>query len=126
METTHLYVYSLDGTGWPIYDMLSKVVQVMSETALTALLFFFANGWTITFQHLDIIDDGEEWMFPLALFVMMTQMLNAIMTHYDMEAAHMHHDFAGYQGYILFVLKILVWFGFLHIWRKTYEKIEGR
>ena len=48
------------------------------------------------------------------------------LTYVDLDASHKYHDFAGVQGLVLFVVKLLIWFYFLYAWSKSSKELERR
>ena len=80
---------------------------------MTLLLFSLASGWTITYQDLDF-DENMEIYVPVLALVVMIHVLVAALTFIDVDSQHKYHDFAGIQGWVLLVTKLLLWFYFVY------------
>lgn len=64
----HLWIYSSDGRGSTLSDVVSKIFQGFSETVISVLLVTMASGWKLRFSELDA-DDTIEIYFPVTLLV---------------------------------------------------------
>lgn len=116
MQFVHLWSYSYDGEGYNVLDVVSKVVQGFSETAMSLLLIVLASGWKLHFEEIDF-DDGLEIYLPMTALVLMVQLILTALTFVDIDASHKYHDFSGVQGWCLFVLKLVVFAYFSYcIW----------
>ena len=49
LQVLHLWTYSYNGYGIVIFDVLSKVIQGLSETIISMLLILLACGWKVHF-----------------------------------------------------------------------------
>lgn len=49
MELLHLWMYSYNGRGIPVFDIFSLISYMLSEITYSALLMMIATGWTLTF-----------------------------------------------------------------------------
>jgi hypothetical protein len=105
--------------------VLSKIVDGFSETAMSILLIQMATGWTLTFSNLDI-EDSIEIFIPAIILIAMVHIIIATLTFVDIDAAHKHHDFAGLQGWILVVLKVIIYAYFLWCYITTRRKLAKR
>ena len=66
-----------------------------------------ASGWKLRYQEIDF-DDQLEIYLPMTALVLMVQIILVALTFVDMDASHKWHDFAGVQGWCLFVLKTIL------------------
>jgi hypothetical protein len=92
---------------------------------MSALLIMLANGWTLTYQEVEL-DDTAELYLPIAAMVIMVHVIMSALTFVDLDASHKYHDFAGIQGFIMYALKMLIWLCFLWHWNYTNKTIERR
>lgn len=92
--TLHLWMYSHDGEGNMVMDILSKVAQAFVEMSMTMLLFSLASGWTVTYQEIDF-DENMEIYVPIMALVVMVHVLVSALTFIDVDSQHKYHDFAG-------------------------------
>lgn len=85
LSTLHLWLYSYDGEGQLVLDILSKVAQAFSEMTMTILLVSLASGWTVTYQDVDL-DDKIEIYVPVTALVVMVHVLVSSLTFIDDES----------------------------------------
>ena len=67
-----------------------------------------------------------EIYVPVIALVVMIHVLVSAMTFIDDDSQHKYHDFAGVQGWVLLVTKVLLWFYFVYTYLKTKKTIEKR
>jgi hypothetical protein len=48
-EVLHLWMFSHNGIGIPVFDIFSLIGGMLSEITLSALLMMMAHGWTIIY-----------------------------------------------------------------------------
>ena len=89
---------------------------------MSMLLILLAGGWTLTYQEIDI-DEGAEIYLPVGAVVVMLHIVITALTFADIDATHKYHDFAGIQGWCLFVIKILIWTFFVYRHQQIKKKI---
>ena len=123
--TFHLWSYSSDGEGYLVLDVLSKIVGGLSEVAMSLLLILLGTGWTMTYHSLDI-DDGLEIYLPMTALVVMIQIITAALTFVDVDASHKYHDFSGVQGWVLFLLKMIIYAYYLWCIYETKKKADRK
>ena len=82
--------------------------QSFSEVAMTLLLIMLASGWKLRYQELDF-DEGLEVWVPMAILVLVVHIILIALLFVDVDASHKYHDFAGIQGWCLFVLKAILY-----------------
>lgn len=70
MQAIHLWCYSYDGVGLIVCDVLSKVIQGVSEVSMGILLIMLASGWKLRYQDIDF-DDSLEIYLPMTVLVLM-------------------------------------------------------
>lgn len=49
-----------------------------------------------------------EWYLPAGSLIVAIHLVLAAMTYIDFDASHKYHDFAGVQGWVLILLKIIL------------------
>jgi len=85
---------------------------MISECIMTTLVLMLANGWMTRFINYDF-DNGMESYAPLVLLVIMVHILFGAISFVDRDAYHKFHDFQGFLGFGLIIVKfILVGFYF--------------
>lgn len=104
-ETIHLWQYSYDGEGFTVLEILAKISGATSEVTMSMLLVLMAQGWTVTYQDLDV-DDNLEIFIPTFALIVMVHVLVSALTFIDVDATHKYHDFSGIQGWVLLLVKV--------------------
>lgn len=94
MQCLHLWMYSYNGRGIPIFDIFSLISFMMSEITVSSLLMMVAHGWTILYQDLDF-DNNLEIYLPVGSIVVAVHLVLAAMTYIDVDAHHKYHDYSG-------------------------------
>ena len=77
---------------------------------MSLLLIVLASGWKLHYEEIEF-DDGLEIYMPMTCLVLLVQLILVALSFVDVDASHKYHDYAGIQGWCLFVLK-LVLFGY--------------
>ena len=67
-----------------------------------------------------------EIYVPVIALVVMIHVLVSALTFIDDDSQHKYHDFAGVQGWVLLVTKVLLWVYFVYTHSKTKKTIERR
>lgn len=49
MQTLHLWMYSHNGKGIPLFDIFGLIGCMMSEITVSSLFMMIAHGWTILY-----------------------------------------------------------------------------
>ena len=74
---------------------------------MASLLMLFAYGWTLSFQDIDW-DNNLEFYVPVGSIMIALHLVLAAMTYIDLDSYHKYHDFAGIQGVLLVILRVLL------------------
>lgn len=109
LQTIHLYIYSDNGQGFFILDMLSTVCEMQSQLTISGILVMIAHGWTIT--DVDLIKDTKQ--IVIAGIVILVHTLAAFLTAFDDDAHHKYHDYGGYQGLVIMTLRVGIYVVFI-------------
>ena len=122
----HLWTYSNDGEGVLPADILAKVFSAISEIIMSMLLIQLVSGWTVTYQDIEL-DDNMEIYIPIMLFIVMIEVVITALTFVDVDSSsHRYHDFAGWQGLILLIMKIGLWAYFLYTYLNQRVHVQRR
>jgi len=89
------------------------------------LLIALATGWTVLYQQIDI-DENLEIYIPVGAFIVMIHIMVAALTFLDVDANHKYHDFAGIQGWVLLITKLVLWVIFAYLHATNQNKVEKR
>ena len=90
-----------------ICDVLSVIVDMLSECTMTVLVFMLGNGWLTRFMQYDF-DDGVDIYAPLFMVIIIVHIIMAALTVIDQDAYHKFHDFSGLLGLGLIVVKLIM------------------
>lgn len=124
-EFIHLWMYSYNGRGIPLFDVFSLISFMLSEIAISCLLMMMAYGWTFSFQEIDW-DNNLEIYLPVGAIVVAVHFVLAAMTYIDIDAHHKYHDYSGIQGWVLIVFKMALFAYFFYCYEVNREKIPKR
>ena len=72
------------------------------------------------------LDEHIEVSLPLTCFLFIIHILCSLLNMYDIDASHKHHDFQGFEGWVLFVMKLSVWLYLLFCYSQTEAKDSQR
>ena len=117
-QTVHLVIYSYNGQGFFLLDVISTVLQMNSQIVTAGLLILIAYGWEITDTDLSknnnkyIILGGTVWV--LHTFI-------GFLTAIDDGEHHKYHDYGGIQGFSVVVIRIWLYLTFLYGIIKTFK-----
>ena len=65
MQLLHLNSYSDNGKGLLVLDIFSKIIQGLSEVAMSILLMTLAGGWKLKYKNFDLFDDSVDFYIPV-------------------------------------------------------------
>ncbi|CDW71798.1 integral membrane protein gpr180-like [Stylonychia lemnae] len=125
MQTLHLWMYSHNGRGIPIFDIFGLIGCMMSEISVSCLFMMIAHGWTLIYQDLDF-DNNLEIYLPVGSIVVAVHLVLAAMTYVDLDAHHKYHDFAGVQGWVLILFKVGLFAYYIYCVCQNIEKIPKK
>lgn len=125
LQMLHLWVYSYDGWGLTFLDIISKVSQGLSETIISLLLILLASGWKLHYQEIDY-DDNLELHLPMMGLVLILHIVIVAVAFVDLDASHKYHDFSGYTGWSMLVIKTLLFCYFLYCYYDAKENSKAR
>ena len=49
MKFLHLWIYSSNGRGFALFDLLGLICFMIAEIGISSLFMLFAYGWTLSF-----------------------------------------------------------------------------
>ena len=106
-EFIHNYVYSWNGQGVWFVEMIETVLEIGAESMIISLVLLLAMGWTFSFSN--ILDKDTYLMiggigFGAKIFI-------GFLTYLDKGESHSYHDFSGWPGFIIVMIRLLI-FGF--------------
>lgn len=99
---------------------------MISECIMVFLLFMLANGWMTVWTAYDF-DEGMEFHIPIFMLVFMAHLMLVFLALVDRNAHHKFHDFAGWTGLALALIKMMlvaVFFYLRHYCLPTVKKAQ--
>ena len=107
-EFTHNVVYYFDGEGVWVFRFFASLHQAASQIVIILLIVLVASGWTITYQS---ILDRDHYL-PLGGFIIIANGMISFLNYLDLGEYHKFHDFSGWPGFLLVVIRVGVFFVF--------------
>jgi len=89
----HEFRYRANGRGYFALDVLSTILDQLSECVMTLLVMMLANGWMTRFQK---YDGDNDLYIALGFFSLFLHVLMGTLTYVDQDAHHKYHDFHGW------------------------------
>lgn len=101
----HLFVLSIDGSGFFVLSVFSRLLRTISQATMIWLIMTISFGWTVTYRNMQETD-----IYILcAIFVIMVHLLLTALTYVDDAESHKFHDFGGLQGIILICVRVIIY-----------------
>ena len=122
LEIVHLSKYIYDGRGFFVLTVFSRLSYMLAQVAIIWMLLMIAYGWTIHFQS---VDEKDIYVI-LMLFVAMIHLMITALTYVDDDEHHKYHDFAGVQGLIIVILRLILFAAYCFGAKSTYESASGK
>jgi hypothetical protein len=94
LELVHWNQYSSDGAGYLALDIIAVILRNIAEVTMSSLFLMLANGWTLTYDHIDW-DANVDMYIPLGTLVGVVYLLIGAFDFLDVDASHKYHDYAG-------------------------------
>lgn len=110
LSTMHLLIFWYDGYGIWLFDSFSTIFETISQALIISLIIMIAHGWTLTF---DSLHEHEYFVKEIGL-ILGTHLVLAGLTMIDDGEAHKYHDFSGFQGLLLVLIRIGLFVFFLY------------
>ena len=105
----HVWIYAVDGVGSAWLNGYSICGQITAEITICILLIQISRGWTIDYK-----DIGMNMVyFPLYVILILMHIVISGLTYAFQDEALTHHDYGGYRGLLLVILRMILMFVFL-------------
>ena len=115
LQFLHLWKYSYDGSGIPVFHILSIMCGIGSQFFVVLLFVLISWGWTITYLQFGDID----LYIPLVGMLLMLHLIIGGLTYITNDAYYKYHDFEGIQGIFLIILRVSIYAYFVLGFYKT-------
>mmetsp|Transcript_47035 Transcript_47035/g.102357 ORF Transcript_47035/g.102357 Transcript_47035/m.102357 type:complete len:442 (+) Transcript_47035:42-1367(+) len=118
-HTLHLWRYSYNGVGFQGCDVLGEMMFMISQVTQTALMILIGLGYTLLQSNVGELD----LMIPLCLMVGVIHIMLVGFGKIKGDAAYKYHENEGVIGWLLLVLRLLLYAWFL--WAVQSSAKEG-
>ena len=98
----HLSIYWFNGSGLWIFTYIATIMEIMSQVSIVSLVLLIAFGWTITYKSLN---ENENYLALIAGTII-THLIIAALTLIDNGKHHKYHDYEGFQGLLLVIIRL--------------------
>ena len=121
LQSIHLYIYSIDGIGLYLLDIISLFFWSFSQFIISSLIIFTIAGWGIFYQSLTDYDN----LYPTLILSFLVQSVLFVLFHYNEESFEKFHDFDGYVGYLIMVSKMILLILLVYLINEIINKINN-
>jgi len=110
LHARHLWSYQEDGVGEPAWDTLSEMLFMLSQVITSTLLIAIAHGYMLLRSKVDDLTGGHKNKAIIVILAaaMLHMALVVIGKMYD-NASHKHHENEGAVGWLLLVVRVLLY-----------------
>ena len=85
-------------------------MEVMSQVSIVSLVLLIAFGWTITFKGLN---EHEHYLILIGGTII-AHLIIAALTLIDNGKHHKYHDYEGFQGLLLIIIRLAIFGLFIY------------
>jgi len=121
LRTIHLFAYRSNGVGIIALDILSQIVFILSQVTQTSLLIIIGLGYTLLQSKIGELD----LVIPMCFMVGVVHVLIVGIGMAQSESSTKFHDNEGIVGYILLVMRLLLYAWFVWAVRSTSAEARG-
>ncbi|CAD8191260.1 unnamed protein product [Paramecium pentaurelia] len=116
--TIHLWIYSENGAGSILLQILSVIFQVASQFSLTMILVMLSWGWQINFSKFD----NFELFLPISILIGFFQITIVGVSFIDYDSYYKDHSYEGWVGWLAALIYIGEFIYFMNGLVDTYNK----
>lgn len=121
-HTFHLWRYWYDGVGVKVLEVASELLFALSQVMLSTLLIIIALGYTLLQSNIGELD----LMIPVGFMVAVVHLILVGLGKVKDDSAYKFHDNEGPVGWILLILRVLLYFWFRWAINATAREGGGR
>jgi len=114
-HTWHLWRYGGDGQGLKGLEVLSEIMFMLSQVIQTSLLILIALGYTLLQSKIGELD----LMIPMCFMVAVIHIMLVGFGKIQDDASYKYHENEGGVGWVLLVMRLLLYLWFLWAVRST-------
>lgn len=108
-HTIHLWAYAFDGSGVKALEVLSEILFMLAQVTQTSLLILIALGYTLLQSKIGELD----LMIPMCFMIAVIHIMLVGFGKIKDDASYKYHENEGVVGWILLVLRLLLYVWFL-------------
>lgn len=101
-EILHLWIYESNGKGFFLFNLLNQIFDITSQFLITVIFILVAWGWTINYINLEEF----EFFVPLLAFIGILHVLVVGLSRLTDDEFSKNHDYEGFAGYIIIIMRI--------------------
>jgi hypothetical protein len=117
-KVIHIWIYSVNGYGIPVFDFFSQAFEVLSQLIVSILFILMASGWSIKYKEWP---DADIYI-PIVLLVVMLNLMVVGLGRITNDSYYKFSDFEGIPGYIVIAIRLLLWGWFYWSIQTTFGK----
>jgi len=114
-HTFHLWRYTGDGRGLKGLEVVSEILFMLSQVIQTSLLILIALGYTLLQSKIGELD----LMIPMCFMVAVIHIMLVGFGKIQDDASYKYHENEGAVGWVLLVMRLLLYIWFLWAVRST-------
>mmetsp|Transcript_9900 Transcript_9900/g.22170 ORF Transcript_9900/g.22170 Transcript_9900/m.22170 type:complete len:452 (+) Transcript_9900:48-1403(+) len=114
-HTLHLVVYNSNGSGIRALEVLSEILFMLSQVIQTSLLILIGLGYTLIQSKIGELD----LMIPMCFMIAVIHIMLVGVGKVKDDASYKYHENEGVVGWLLLVLRLLLFGWFLYAVRST-------
>lgn len=114
-HTSHLWRYTGDGRGLKGLEVISEILFMLSQVIQTSLLILIALGYTLLQSKIGELD----LMIPMCFMVAVIHIMLVGFGKIQDDASYKYHENEGAVGWVLLVMRLLLYIWFLWAVRST-------
>jgi len=117
LEWLHLWLYSVNGSGSFVLDLLSQAAGIFAQFVMTLLIIMIASGWSIDYYKIEELD----LYIPLALMIGVFHVIIVGIGRINDDDPTKFHDYESIPGWIIMAFKLIFFFVFIFFAHRTYS-----
>lgn len=122
LEVVHLWVYAYNGRGLVVLDFFSQSLGVVASLIVTILFILIASGWTLKYREFPEADV----FLPIGLLVVLMNLMIVGLGRITDDAHYKYSEIEGIPGYIVIVIRVVLWGWFVYLIRSLYGNGIGK
>eukprot|EP00746_Dinoflagellata_sp_MGD_P010894 gnl/MRDRNA2_/MRDRNA2_122668_c0_seq1.p1 gnl/MRDRNA2_/MRDRNA2_122668_c0~~gnl/MRDRNA2_/MRDRNA2_122668_c0_seq1.p1 ORF type:complete len:429 (-),score=57.65 gnl/MRDRNA2_/MRDRNA2_122668_c0_seq1:48-1334(-) len=115
LRADHLWDYSTNGLGVQVVELLSEICFTTSQVLLTSLLITIGMGYTLLQSKMAEL----EKIVPLVVLIAIVHIFIVSFAKLKDDASFKFHDHEGATGWVLLLLRLVLYIWFVGAVKKT-------